>query len=187
MRVDVHCAPVWYILDFLITVARQCHPGTHHRDGAAFQTQLQISHEKKTLLFLLLTCKNEALLGQLSHRNMVQCWSWVHLCWPAAVWIPPRLLSHCENLLLLWVCSCFSRMQLKSLSFNYSVDDLWQTNSVFIRLDFMALHHTALMCVTFFGIRDPSFYQFNHRFIMIIHPFIHPSIYPAVHTFHSCM
>lgn len=55
-------------------------PGTHQEDGAAFQTRLQISHERKTLLFLLLTCKQEALLGQLSCRNMARRWSRAGLC-----------------------------------------------------------------------------------------------------------
>lgn len=102
---------------------------------------------------------------------MARRWSRAGLCWPAAVWIPPRLVSYCENLPLLWVCSCFSRMQPESLSFSYQVDHLWKTSSDFfllfyIRLDFTTLHHSARIWLTI------------DFFVLEIRPSIHLSCCP---------
>lgn len=105
------------ILSFIIAAVKQraVSPLIHIMgNGASSQTQLQISHERETVLFLLLTRRKEALLGQLSCRNMAWHQCRVCLCWPAAIWIPPRLVSYCKNLPLLWVCPCFSKKQPES-------------------------------------------------------------------------
>lgn len=156
-------------------VACSVAPGTHHGDGAAFQ--MLLSHERKTVLFLLLTCKKETLLGQLSCRNMAQRWNRVHLCWPAAVWIPPRLLSYCENLPLLRLF-LFQQNAAEKFEFQLLRRSSVTNQQCFYQIRF---HSIASFCTdmsyNFFWIRDPSFHPFNHCFIWSsIHSFTHPSI-----------
>lgn len=106
--------------------------GTHQRDASFLPKRADVVvffffkmwpflHVRrwKRLFISPLNPEKRALVGQLSHphkhRNMERCWSRMSLCWPCAVWIPPRFASYCErgDLPPLWICSCFSRIQLK--------------------------------------------------------------------------